>query len=263
MNETPTVRAGGSETRCHRAMMRSPRGAEGTKSRLAALLTLGVLVSSARGVAALPDGLSTPDPRVVCNTAQAICYDRLGPSIGLTQVYLGREAADRLTTALRGPPASGPETSFSPAPGVECRRATGPCRIAGKVDTELTALLFGPWPATGNADALLGVDWKWLASRYPDGSVVTPPDPSHYTLHFTSDGLVKLRVDCNRAGGRYRLDAPRLAIEVMHSTRAACGPQSLESVFLRDLARTDTAVIRDARLYIELRDPGGRMEFGP
>ena len=40
--------------------------------------------------------LYSPDHRVVGNREHAVCYDRDGASIGLTQAFLGQEAADRL-----------------------------------------------------------------------------------------------------------------------------------------------------------------------
>jgi len=122
------------------------------------------------GEASLPEALSSPDQRVVCNAAHGICYDRFGASIGLTRIFLGHEVAERLTANLRDvPPASGQGLSFSPAPEIECLRETGPCRAQGVVLEELTSILFGPWPKTGldaNARMLLDVDWQWLGSRY-------------------------------------------------------------------------------------------------
>jgi heat shock protein HslJ len=224
-----------------------------------------VAVLAAGCVAGLPEGLSSPDQRVVCNTARGACYDRFGPSIGLTQAFLGRAAAAALTAELREEPAAARQANFSPAPGIECVRAAGPCRRQGKVLGELTAILFGPWPETGldaELRSILGIEWKWLGSRYNNDTSLRPADPSRYTVRLEANGFVQARVDCNRAGGRYRLAERRLTIELMHSTMAACEPGSLEAVFRQDLARTGHFHLRDGRLFVDLGYDTGTMEFG-
>jgi heat shock protein HslJ len=130
--------------------------------------------------------------------------------------------------------------------------------------TGLTAALFGPWPETRNdaaPHALVGLDWKWLGSRYSDDSSVRPADPPRYVLRFAPNGRVEVRADCNRAGGHYRLAAPHLTVELTHSTLAACEPGSLETDFRKDLARIGTYLIRNGRLYVELSGDSGTMEF--
>jgi hypothetical protein len=49
-------------------------------------------------------GLSAPAAGVLCDTAGPVCYDAQGPSIGHTQTYFGRSAAERLTAQLSGRP---------------------------------------------------------------------------------------------------------------------------------------------------------------
>jgi hypothetical protein len=100
---------------------------------------------------ALPGGLHAPRQGVLCHRERQVCYDRYGPSIGLTEAFLGGPAAARLTAILRQIPA--PErlgTIFSPADGVECVRETGPCRAHDRAEVGLSAVLFGPWPAPGD-----------------------------------------------------------------------------------------------------------------
>jgi hypothetical protein len=103
---------------------------------------LGLLPAAAG--AALPAGLTSPDARVVCSEARGTCYDRYGPSIGLTHVFLGTDAADRMAAALRGQ--APPGKTFTPAPGIVCVRETGPCRDGDAVAEELTKILYGALP---------------------------------------------------------------------------------------------------------------------
>jgi hypothetical protein len=98
--------------------------------------------------AELPAGLSSPDHGVICDGPRGICFDRFGPSIGLTGVFLGPGAAQALTARLRDtPPDHGPGAVFSPGDNIVCRRETGPCRTGDIVHEALTAVLYGPRPA--------------------------------------------------------------------------------------------------------------------
>ena len=132
---------------------------------------VGILSIARNTVAAdFPAGLSSPDHGVVCNSRSGACFDRFGPSIGLTEAFLGPDAARALTAALRkiGPDHS-PGAQFSPSDNILCRRETGPCRIGEVVHEALTAVLYGPHPArsrSAEAAAVVGVKWKWLATRY-------------------------------------------------------------------------------------------------
>ena len=137
----------------------------------APFILFGILGSACGTVAAdFPAGLTSPDHGVVCNSRSGACFDRFGPSIGLTEAFLGPGWAHALTATLRDtPPDRGPGAEFSPGENVTCRRETGPCRIGGVVDEALTAVLYGPRPAgarRAEASTVIGVDWQWLASRY-------------------------------------------------------------------------------------------------
>jgi len=134
-------------------------------------ILFGILSIACDAVAAdFPAGLTSPDHGVVCNSRSGACFDRFGPSIGLTEAFLGPGWAHALTATLRDtPPDRGPGAEFSPGENVTCRRETGPCRIGGVVDEALTAVLYGPRPAgarRAEASTVIGVDWQWLASRY-------------------------------------------------------------------------------------------------
>ena len=107
----------------------------------------GVTGIAQAAAADLPGGLTSPDHGVVCDSGRGACFDRFGPSIGLTEAFLGPAAARALTTVLRDArPDHRPSAEFSPADDVRCRRETGPCRTGGVVDDALTAVLYGPRP---------------------------------------------------------------------------------------------------------------------
>lgn len=78
-----------------------------TRSAATVVLTISAAMAAIAATAALAQdlprnsqGLSAPAPGVLCDTAGPICYDAQGPSIGHTQTYFGRSAAERLTSQL-------------------------------------------------------------------------------------------------------------------------------------------------------------------
>ena len=230
------------------------------------LLIGAAWLAGSSGAATLPAGLASPDHGVVCNRERAICHDRYGPSIGLTEAFLGGAAAERLTAVLREhPPDNRPGAVFSPTEGVECVRETGPCRINGNPDAALTAVLYGPRlqprDLSAEARAVIGADWRWLGTRYNNNTEARPAEPARYMLRIERDGSVRVQADCNGAGGHYGLEGSRIMIAITHSTLAACEPGSLERVFLRDLSAAAIYFMKNGRLYLDLKYDSGTMEF--
>ena len=48
------------------------------------------------------EAITFPRAGEVCDQVGQVCYDSYGPSIGITKIYFGQFAADRLTANLRG-----------------------------------------------------------------------------------------------------------------------------------------------------------------
>jgi heat shock protein HslJ len=211
----------------------------------------------------LPRGLYSPGRGVVCDSARGICFDKYGPSIGLTEVYLGKKAADTLTSLLRG---RRPDSVFHPLTGIDCVGGKGPCTVNGEIDSNLSSLLYvqSSLPETLGAEAAaaMNVEWKWLVSRYTNKPESRPADSSHYTLLLLPSGVVKLRNDCNRAGGSYRMRDSSLTILISSSTMASCPSGSLDGVFLRDLAAVVSFYLKDGNLFLDLKSGSGTMKFG-
>ena len=115
-------------------------------------------------------------------------------------------------------------------------------------------------PAQNTPSPIEGAVWTWQYTLRVDGTRTTPTESGHYTLRLRPDGQLDVRADCNRAGGRYRLDGARLTLSVTHSTMAACPPESLDKQFLADVAVVTTWSVEDRRLRLTLMD-GGTMDF--
>lgn len=105
-----------------------------------------------------------------------------------------------------------------------------------------------------------GPVWTWQYAARVDGTRTTPTEPGLYTLRLGPDGQLKVRADCNQAGGHYRLDGASLTLSVTHSTMAACPPESLDRQFLADVAAVIEWHVEENRLRLNLMG-GGTMVF--
>jgi len=121
-----------------------------------------------------------------------------------------------------------------------------------------------PGSSSRGTDPKLVLDktWQWVSTTTP-AEKITVPDPGRYTIHFTADGNLQARFDCNRGGGRYTISNGRIAFGPMMSTRMACPPDSLDSAFMRDLQRAVSFFVEDGVLHLELPEDGGMMGFRP
>jgi heat shock protein HslJ len=214
----------------------------------------------------LPAGLESPENGVICNPSRSICYDRDGTSIGLTEEFLGHAAAEQLTSNLRkSGPDNHPPTDFSPAGGVECLRETGSCRLQGRPNAALTEILYGPASRQAGQNnelhAILYGEWHWTRTRYRNDTEARPSKSEHYVLRFRSDGLLEARIDCNSAGGKYRIEEHGITLEITNSTLMSCDADSLEDVFKQNLAAVAAHSMKGGLLFLTFRNDMGTMEF--
>ena len=121
-----------------------------------------------------------------------------------------------------------------------------------------TAGLAGGAPDT---EDISGTVWKWQQTRYNNDQQSVPDDPSSYTVTFNTDGTLNIRADCNRGGGSYSIEAKRISIEVTHTTRAMCPPESLDQTFIKDLNASKIYFFSDGNLYVDLKYDTGTMKF--
>jgi heat shock protein HslJ len=122
-------------------------------------------------------------------------------------------------------------------------------------------------PSTGLADGMrepgeiTGVTWQWQQTLYNNDHKSVPADPSHYTVTFNPDGALNIRADCNRGGGKYTAEGKRLSMEVTHTTRAMCPPDSLDQAFIKDLNAAAGYFFIEGHLYLDLKYDTGTMKF--
>jgi heat shock protein HslJ len=108
----------------------------------------------------------------------------------------------------------------------------------------------------GTDPALVGGAWRWM----PPASAGAPSGSTErYTIAFGADGRADVRADCNRGAARY-VAAPdgRLTVTDVALTKVACGPASMDALFVRQLGDTEGYRIEAGALRLALRS-GGNM----
>jgi hypothetical protein len=124
---------------------------------------------------------------------------------------------------------------------------------------------------SATASALPGSRWRLVEIQSMDDAQGTsrPDDPSKYTMAFGIDGMVAMRLNCNRARGPWS-DSPNpsgtsgsLSIGPLAVTRAACTPPSLDGRIARDMAFVRSYTQKDGHLYLSLMADGGIYVWEP
>lgn len=118
--------------------------------------------------------------------------------------------------------------------------------------------------ATPTPEAAAGIPplvWA-LREMADEGGPVAVPDPTLYTARFLPDGQARLRVDCNRGTGSYRLDGAAFAAGPFATTRRGCPNPQLDATFLRLLEAASTWALVDDDLVLSLPDGTAALRFG-
>ena len=109
-------------------------------------------------------------------------------------------------------------------------------------------------------EAILGITWAWVSTTTPAEQTVVP-EPDRYTILLQPDGKLVARFDCNRGGGGYEIEEGRLSLGPLISTRMACGPDSLDAPFMRDLERVTSFFLQSGELFLEMPYDSGTLRF--
>ncbi|MGD9892476.1 MAG: META domain-containing protein [Dehalococcoidia bacterium] len=117
--------------------------------------------------------------------------------------------------------------------------------------------------AEGATMSLTGIVWEWQQTILNNDEIVTPDDPSRYTVEFQPDGRLAGRADCNRIMGSYTVTGSQIEIGPLASTRVACPPGSLGDRFAMQLQDAAIFVFRDGNLYLDIKFDTGTMRFAP
>ncbi|WP_345987115.1 META domain-containing protein [Sulfurimonas sp. HSL1-2] len=114
--------------------------------------------------------------------------------------------------------------------------------------------------ANDDGGLFTGRTWEWIATETISGRLVSAV-PERYTVRFDAVGGVQARLDCNRGGGSYTIEDDTLRLGRLFATKMACGPDSQDRRFVRDLMRVHSFRLEEGNLYLELSGEGGTMMF--
>jgi heat shock protein HslJ len=118
--------------------------------------------------------------------------------------------------------------------------------------------------APGGAAPLAGTSWQLVSFQGGDGAVLTPDDRAKYTLAFSRDNAVAVRLDCNRGRGTWKSPgAGRLELGPLVVTRAFCPAGSLHDHILKQWGSIRSYALRNGHLFLALMADGGIYEFEP
>jgi heat shock protein HslJ len=98
---------------------------------------------------------------------------------------------------------------------------------------------------------------------------VRPKDPSLYTIHLKSDGTVKMRLNCNHAGGTWSIEpsgkgaSGHFEFGPLAATRALCPPPSLDESIAAQAKFIRSYLLKDGKLYLSLMADGGIYAWEP
>lgn len=114
----------------------------------------------------------------------------------------------------------------------------------------------------GGSSGLAGKTWQWQASTTasPAGQSVVP-NPSSYTITFDENGTYAGKADCNQIAGTFVASGSSLTINAGPSTLAACGPNSLDQLFVAGILSTTTFKVDGATLTLT-NAAGDTMQLG-
>ena len=84
---------------------------------------------------------------------------------------------------------------------------------------------------------LIGETWRLVEIERSGLPSIPAPTGREFTIEFLDAGRISVRADCNSCSGTYELsDEARVTIEPLACTRAFCGNDSLDTLYLQALS---------------------------
>lgn len=109
---------------------------------------------------------------------------------------------------------------------------------------------------------LLDTVWQLQQIQYNNDTLTTPDMPQNYTVQFLGDGTIAIQADCNRGQGPFTTTEDRqITIGPISTTRAACGPDSIDGEFVQRLSDAAIYFFQEGDLYLDLMADAGTMQF--
>ncbi|MGB3906981.1 MAG: META domain-containing protein [Methanomethylovorans sp.] len=119
----------------------------------------------------------------------------------------------------------------------------------------------GPSSADGS---ILGIEWQWTEIKEVSGDAVNRtvvPKPENYNIVFQEDERYSIKADCNVGNGEYTIKNNNLTVSAPALTRAYCGPESMDTLYLSMLSNVTAFSLENEQLVLSLGDSGNEMIF--
>lgn len=110
--------------------------------------------------------------------------------------------------------------------------------------------------------------WRLAEIREREGGISRPDDPAKYIFTFGSDGVLLMKLNCNRARGPWTaqpnpVGRNGLAIGPLIKTHDVCEPPSLDEQIGRDMELVRSYSLEGSRLYLDLLADEGTYVLEP
>jgi len=113
-----------------------------------------------------------------------------------------------------------------------------------------------------NDPSLVGT-WQWMGTVTPVEEI-TPPAGETYTIIFTVDGTITMKLEANRIDGSYEADGKKLkVVPPMIMTMVAWIPDSPAPGILNLMEHATGYFFKERELYIDTLADGGTLRFKP
>jgi heat shock protein HslJ len=127
-----------------------------------------------------------------------------------------------------------------------------------------TAADAAPLACSAAKSQLAGTRWELVRFQSPKDAigVQTPADPTLYVMELQVGGRLALKLDCNRATGRWEAHPAsptdgQIDLAAPAMTRAACPPGSWDTRLARDLAFVTSYKLEGDLLHLALKMDSG------
>lgn len=116
-----------------------------------------------------------------------------------------------------------------------------------------------------SSSGLLGTSWQLVSLTLSQGRILTPDDPTRYTLVFSPGGTLMVRLDCNRGRGTWEAPGARaLTLGPLALTRALCPEGSLHDPIVQAWSHVRSFELKGTNLVLTPGGGGGTvLEFRP
>ena len=150
-----------------------------------------------------------------------------------------------------------------------CRPHSPTSRLAAAAALAAGVALASASPSSAQPKELAGTAWQLVEIQSMDDTATSPDDRSKYTMHLNGDGTVAMRLNCNRATGKWSAQtgpggtSGHFEFGPLAMTRAFCPPPSLDVRIASEASHVRSYLLKDGRLHLSLMADGGIIVWEP